>query len=152
MIPTQTMLLPLLERQLQQGPEERVIDHVAVDGDAEQRHQTVEEPVELVPPSAQVGDEVGKARRVEIPKTRSRALKNSPNMTGCRIDAMAYALISSQPSQTPAGGAVVSHNQVNAVPAEGRRLLITAKLIAVGIEASVTSKNTTGATARRSAR
>ncbi len=75
--------------------------------------------MELVPPPAQVGDEVGKARRAEIPKTRSRALKNSPNMTGCRIDAMAYALISSQPSQTPAGGAVVSHNQVNAVPAEG---------------------------------
>jgi hypothetical protein len=73
-------------------------------------------------------------------------LKNSPNMTGCRIDAMAYALVSSQPSQTPTGGTVVSHNQVNAVPAEGRRLLITAKLIAVGIEAKVTSRNTTGAT------
>jgi hypothetical protein len=32
------------------------------------------------------------------------------------------------------------------VLAEGRRLLITARLIAVGTEASVTSRNTTGAT------
>ncbi len=35
---------------------------------------------------------------------------------------------------------------MNAVPADGRRLLITAKLIAVGIETMVTNRNTTGAT------
>jgi hypothetical protein len=44
---------------------------------------------------------------IEEPAERRRALKNRPNMTGCRIEAMASALVSSQPSQTRTGGTVV---------------------------------------------
>src|SRR4051812_7705154 len=76
----------------------------------------------------------------------SSELKNSPNMIGCSSDPATYAQTRIQPSHTPTEGRVASHIQVSALPAEGRRLFITAKDAAGGSIATVTARNTHGAT------
>ena len=51
-----------------------------------------------------------------------------------------------QPSHRPADGDTLSHTQVDPEPADGRRLFITAKLIAVGRMATVIRMNSSGMT------